>query len=148
VQLVRLVSDALAETRDLEQVLTELADQLINTLMEPRMLRLRRLVIANAERFPDVGRTWYQQGFERVLAALASSFQELAERGVLRLEEPLLAANHFVGLLLWIPVNEAMFTGGSAQSRADFERQARAAVRAFLCAYQPTDEFARRERSN
>jgi len=32
------------------------------------------------DRFPDVGRSWYEQGFERVLATLASSFQNLADR--------------------------------------------------------------------
>jgi TetR/AcrR family transcriptional repressor of mexJK operon len=135
VELVRLISQTLAETNDLEQALTELARQFISTLMEPRMLRLRRLVIANADRFPDVGRAWYEQGFDRVLSALASAFQGLAERDLLRVEDPLLAANHFVGLLLWIPVNQAMFTGRNALSGGDLDRYAHAAVRAFLCGY-------------
>jgi hypothetical protein len=103
--------------------------------MQPQMLKLRRMVIANAERFPDVGRLWYEQGFERVLQTLSDCFQRLAVRSVLKLDDPMIAAHHFVGLLLWIPINKAMFTGDSASSKGANERYASAAVRAFLAAY-------------
>jgi TetR/AcrR family transcriptional regulator, mexJK operon transcriptional repressor len=111
-------------------------NQFVATLMQPRVLRLRRLVIANADRFPETTRKWYEQGFERVLGTLSSRFQDLAERGLMRLEDPLLAAHHFVGLLLWIPVNQVMFCGDDARSSdADLARYAEAAVRAFIAAY-------------
>jgi TetR/AcrR family transcriptional repressor of mexJK operon len=103
--------------------------------MQPQVLQLRRLVIANAERFPDVGRSWYEQGFERVLATLATTFRSLADRNLLQVDDPLLAANHFVGLLLWIPVNKAMFTGDHHATPHELERYAVAAVRAFLSGY-------------
>lgn len=133
--LVRLVAQSLVDPGDLPKDLGSLAFRFITALMQPRILRLRRLVIANADRFPDVGRTWYEQGFERVLATLATSFQRLADHGRLRLDDPLLAAHHFVALLLWIPVNKAMFTGEYRASKADLERYAVAAARAFLAAY-------------
>src|SRR3977135_3900827 len=133
--LVRLVADTLAESNDLENDLAELAHRVITGLSPPQPLRLRRLIIANADRFPDVGRTWYEQGFERVLTTLATSFQELAEHGKLRLDDPLLAANHFAGLLLWIPVNRAMFSGSNPYTEADLNRYAQGAVSAFLRGY-------------
>jgi hypothetical protein len=34
---------------------------------------------------------------------------------------PLPAANHFVGLLLWIPINKAMFTGDHRSSPDELE---------------------------
>jgi len=133
--LVRLVVETMAEHAGLEAGLTVLGRRLITALMQPQVLRLRRLVIANSERFPDVGRSWYEQGFERVLTTLATSFQSLADRKVLRMGDPLLAANHFVGLLLWIPVNKAMFTGDHQTTPDELERYAVAAVRAFLTGY-------------
>jgi TetR/AcrR family transcriptional repressor of mexJK operon len=136
--LVRLVVETMADQRGLEAGLTVLARRFITALMQPQVLRLRRLVIANADRFPDVGRNWYEQGFERVLATLATSFQSLADRKVLKLDDPLLAANHFVGLLLWIPVNKAMFTGDHDAAPDELERYAVEAVRAFLTGYGPT----------
>ena len=95
------------------------------------LLSLRRLAIANAASWPP----WYERGFERVLTALADCFQRLGDE-LPRLDDPVLAAHHFVGLLLWIPVNKAMFTGDSHSSTsAELEGYADAAVATFLAAY-------------
>ncbi|HUN85201.1 MAG TPA: TetR/AcrR family transcriptional regulator [Terracidiphilus sp.] len=136
--LVRLAAEWMAGKRSVESGLIVLARRVISTLTQPRRLRLRRLVVANAERFPDVGRDWYEQGFERVLATLAISLQSLADRKLLRVNDPLLAANHFIGMLLWVPIDRAMFTGDSNSSPEELERYAVAAVRAFLAGYGPT----------
>jgi len=134
--VMRLVADRLTDTPDLERDLRRLGRELIVALMNPNLLRLRRLVIATAERMPKVSSTWYEQGFERVLATMASCFQRLTEKRLLMIDDPLLAANHFAGLLLWIPVNQAMFTGGThVASKVELDRYADAAVRTFLAAY-------------
>jgi TetR/AcrR family transcriptional regulator, mexJK operon transcriptional repressor len=132
---VQMVSAALEDATNLEQDLSELARSLLTTLMQPELLRLRRLVITTADQFPDIGTAWYQQGFGRVLTALASRFTDLAGRGLLQADDPLLATHHFVGLLLWIPVNQAMFTGDHTSSKADLESYADAAAKTFLRAY-------------
>ncbi len=134
--VVALVAGTLIETRALKRDLSHLGQQFTALLMDPQLLRLRRLVIANADRMPELGRTWYEQGFERVLATLATCFAGLAKRGLLYAEDPLIAAHHFVGLLLWIPVNHAMFTGSERPyAKAELDRYALAAVNAFLAAY-------------
>ena len=135
VGLVQMVTETFADSDNVEQSLRELAQRFIANLMEPDVLRLRRLVIATAERFPDVGRTWYESGFERALEALAGSFELLTAQGALNVEDPLTAANHFVGLLLWIPVNRVMFTGGNAYSESEIATFATDAVDTFLRAY-------------
>ena len=132
---VRMVATVLPEDADPERGLTELARRLLLTLMQPELLRLRRLVLATAEQFPDIGASWYEQGFGRVLAALADRFRELTGRGLLRAADPLLAAQHFVGLLLWIPVSQAMFTGNYDGDKADLESYADHAASVFLRAY-------------
>ena len=134
--VVKQVADKLTDTQDLERDLGLLGREFITTLMNPNLLRLRRLVIATAERMPKVSTAWYEQGFERVLATLASCFQRLTEQRLLMVDDPLLAANHFAGLLLWIPVNQAMFTGGTQiASKVELDRYADAGVRTFLAAY-------------
>ncbi|MGW0802328.1 TetR/AcrR family transcriptional regulator [Nonomuraea sp. NPDC002799] len=134
--LAKLITAALDDSDDLERDLGDLARQFLGALMRPDTLRLRRLVIAEADRFPELGRTWYQQGFERSLHTLATAFERLAERGLLRPDDPQLTAQHFVGLLLWIPLNKVMFSGGGDHyTEADLERLSQAAVAAFLRAY-------------
>ena len=109
--LIGIIAERLPATNDLSEDLEHLAETFLLALMQPRVLRLRRLVISSADRFPEISSAWYQKGFERVLAALASSFQALADRRLLAVDDATVAAEHFVGMLFWIPVNKAMFTG-------------------------------------
>ncbi|MEU0669844.1 TetR/AcrR family transcriptional regulator [Streptomyces lavendulocolor] len=133
--VIDLVADIPADAEHLEENLTRLARGFLTTLTRPDVLRLRRLVIANAEAFPELGAAWYEQGFERVLATLAATFRRLTDRGLLHTEDSLLAAHHFAGLLLWIPVNRAMFHGGPQHSEDDLDAYAAGGVRAFLAAH-------------
>ncbi|MFD7516537.1 TetR/AcrR family transcriptional regulator [Streptomyces niveus] len=125
-----------ADADALEEHLLRLARQFLTALTQPQVLQLRRLIIANADTFPDLGAAWYEQGFERVLATLAATFQHLADQGLLRIDDPLLAANHFSGMLLWIPVNRAMFHGGPQHTQAELDHYADEGVRVFLAAYR------------
>lgn len=134
--MVDLVADIPADGDTLEENLTRLARQFLGALTRPQVLQLRRLIIANADSFPELGATWYEQGFERVLSTLAATFQHLTDRGLLKADEPMLAANHFAGLLLWIPVNKAMFTGSPQHTDAELDHYAAAGIRAFLAAYR------------
>jgi TetR/AcrR family transcriptional repressor of mexJK operon len=134
--LVSLVTETLGTTTDLSRDLERLAECFLRELMQPDVLRLRRLVISIADRFPAVGRAWYEQGFEHVLETLGGAFGELRQMGLLHVEDPEIAAHHFVGMLLWIPVNKAMFTGDdSPPSPKQAASYAAAATRAFLDAY-------------
>jgi TetR/AcrR family transcriptional repressor of mexJK operon len=133
--LVTMVGSALEATTDPRTDLGELAKMFLTTLMRPELLRLRRLVITTADQFPEIGRSWYEQGFERVLATLATRFGQLSQRGLVRVDDPMIAAHHFVGLLLWIPINRAMFTGDETSNEKDLESYAQAAVDVFLRAY-------------
>jgi hypothetical protein len=67
--------------------------------------------------------------------ALAGSFELLTAQGALNIEDPVIAANHFVGLLLWIPINRVMFSGANSYSDSETAAFANAAVDAFLRAY-------------
>src|SRR5882757_1237409 len=133
--IVESVTMLLSEAKFMEGGLQQLARRMTTTLMDDELLKLRRLIIANADRMPQLGRSWYEKGFERMLASVASCFQKLTSRGLLQTSDPRLAASHLFGMLLWIPMNEAMFTGNNPRSKADLERHADASVEAFLAAY-------------
>src|SRR5919197_1929079 len=110
-ELVQAATSALPDSDEVETNLRRLARQLITAICHPQVLRLRRLIIGEAERFPELGRTYWERGFERGLATLADKLQRLPERGLLRLHDPQLAANQFAGMVLWVPVNRVMFLG-------------------------------------
>jgi AcrR family transcriptional regulator len=125
----------LADSGDIEADLRDLARRTLAGVMQPRVLQLRRLVIGEAGRFPELGRVFYEQGPGRTIAALAAAFERLAGRGVLHLDDPVLAAQHFNWLIMSIPLNQAMFLGDDEPSAADLDRYADTGARAFLAAY-------------
>jgi len=134
--VVESVTTLLSAAKFMEGGLKELGRLLITMLMNDELLKLRRLIIANADRMPELGRSWYEKGFERMLATMASCFRKLTDRGLMQVRDPELAASHFFGMLLWIPMNEAMFTGNrNPRTKAELEQHADASVEAFLVLY-------------
>jgi TetR/AcrR family transcriptional regulator, mexJK operon transcriptional repressor len=129
---------ALEDTEDLETDLRRLAGQLITIVTDPQLLQLRRLVIGEAGRFPELGRSYYERGPGRSTETLASRLEVLAERGLLRLDDAQLAAEHFNWLVLSVPLNQAMFSVDLDFSPAELDRYADEAVRIFLAAYGQT----------
>jgi AcrR family transcriptional regulator len=127
----------LQHTTDVAKDLRRLARHLLTMLMQPRLLQLRRLVIGEAGRFPQLGRTFYERGPAGAATALASAFERLHEAGLLDLHgDAMTAALHFNWLVVSIPLNVAMFTGDDAPfTAAQLRRHADAGVRVFLAAY-------------
>jgi len=126
----------LNDSGDVEDDLRDLARRQLARVMQPRLLQLRRLVIGEAGRFPELGRVFYERGPARTVTALAAAFERLAGRGVLQLDDPLLAAAHFNWLIMSIPLNEAMLCGhDDPPAGSDLDRYANTGVSVFLAAY-------------
>jgi TetR/AcrR family transcriptional repressor of mexJK operon len=126
---------ALADTEDSAGDLGQLARRHIASIVKPEVMRVRRMVIGEADRFPELARAWSQTGIERGLAKLAERFTELARSGLLRVEDPALAAQHFNWLILSIPLNASMFDPEVKFTHAELDRYADEGVRVFLAAY-------------
>jgi AcrR family transcriptional regulator len=134
---------ALEDADDLASDLRTLAGRLTRVVKDPRLLQLRRLVIGEAGRFPELGRSYYERGPGRSTELLAAQLTVLADRGLLQLDDPLIAAQHFNWLVLSIPLNQAMFSVDLDFSDAELDRYADEAVRIFLAAYATTAPGAR-----
>jgi TetR/AcrR family transcriptional regulator, mexJK operon transcriptional repressor len=129
---------ALQDSGDLEADLGGLARRQLTRVMQPELLQLRRLVIGEAGRFPELGRVFYEQGPGRTITALSVAFERLAERGLLQLDDPLRAASHVNWLVMSIPLNEAMLCGADKPPNdADLNSYADSGVAVFLAAYRP-----------
>ena len=109
--------------------------------MQPGRLRLRRMLIGEAERFPELAQAWYATGPERSCAEFAGWFAAWHRRGLLRVPDPMLAAQQFNWLVLSIPLNKAMAyaTDEPLFTPAELDHYADEAVRVFLAAYRPPD---------
>jgi AcrR family transcriptional regulator len=133
------VHDEVLRLRDsgrLEKDLRDLARRLLALVLQPKMMRLRRLVIAEARQFPDMGQHFYELGPGRTIAALADAFAELTRQGRLTATDPHLAATQFNWLIMAVPLNEIMLLGhDTAPSARQIGRWADDGVRTFLAAF-------------
>ena len=137
----------LADSGDVEADLRDLARRQLKLVMQPRVLQLRRLVIGEANRFPALGRAFYERGVGRSTAALAAAFERLTARGLLEAHDSELAAAHFNWLVMSAPVSRVMLLGDAAIPTAEeLDRYADGGVRAFLAAYGPPDQRPSRRR--
>ena len=127
---------ALGESDELAADLRAFARGQLGRVMQPRLMQLRRLVIGEANRFPELGRAFFERGAGRSIAGLAAAFERLTARGLLRADDPELAAVHFNWLVMAGPVNRAMLLGDDAiPTAAELDRYAEGGVRAFLAAH-------------
>jgi TetR/AcrR family transcriptional repressor of mexJK operon len=132
-----LRSTEVASREELSTILTDVARRYIDGVLQPRVLALRRLVIAEAERFPDLARTYFEQAPARAIDVVANVLRDYTERGLLNADDPRLAAAHFAYLVLAIPLDRAQFYPGERPSAAERDKLAAEAVRVFLAAYAP-----------
>lgn len=105
-------------------------------VMTPRLMRLRRMVIGEVERFPELGRSLHENGPERTIARLERAIVHFTGTGELRCDDPKSAAAHFNWLVMGGPTNAAMFLGDSGiPSKSALEAHARESVWIFLTAF-------------
>jgi len=137
-EFVRALPQVLADAPDLEAGLRTLARRYLAAVMQPELLQLRRLVISEAGRFPDLARDYYELVPDHVMTTLAVQFGELSEKGLLEADDAVAVAGHYAFLVLGLPLDRAMFLGAEhGLTPGAMNKHADAAVGVFLAAYRP-----------
>lgn len=123
---------------DVAATLERVLGHQLEVVLSPRLIRLRRLVISEVPRFPDLAQAVFEHGPRRAVATLEALLRELDARGWVRAPDPAVAAEQLNWLVMGAPTNAAMFLGDAA-TPAPAEQQAhvRDAVATFLAAYGP-----------
>ncbi|HEY0539419.1 MAG TPA: TetR/AcrR family transcriptional regulator C-terminal domain-containing protein [Actinoallomurus sp.] len=124
-----LLEQTLAQVTDIQAALTAFGRAFAAEVARSAVLRL---VIAEASHFPELVRSPPEQ--RPVQRALADRLAELGERGLLRVPDPLEAAE-FLGLLVTGPVNHRSWYGAVPLDDAEIDRLVAGGVRIFLRAY-------------
>ncbi|GAB3794498.1 TetR/AcrR family transcriptional regulator [Humibacter antri] len=130
------LAERMRDVPSADEAVRMLAELFARSIMAPRVQRLRRLVLAEATRFPELGRLYWERGFVRLLDSVGACLSELDRRELLDVPDPGLAAQHLAGMLLWIPSNRMMFTCAKRQpSAAELTKVIDSGASAFLRAY-------------
>ena len=67
-------------------------------------INLCRIIYAEAERIPQVGKTYYEHGPKRGMAGVANYLSTMVERGRIKCADTSLAAEYFWGMILHKPM--------------------------------------------
>lgn len=71
----------------------------LDSILEPEKVALHRMLIAEATRMPELSGLFYKQGPAKALNLLATWLAAQDEAGLLRVPDPKIAAEIFVGLI-------------------------------------------------
>jgi TetR/AcrR family transcriptional repressor of mexJK operon len=82
------------------EALRQIGRQFLDLLMSKGPLALYRVVLAEAGRFPALGRTFYQSGPDKVAAALGDYLARQHAAGALSVPKPRVSAEQFIGMVL------------------------------------------------
>ncbi len=124
---------------EVREALGAIGRNFLELVLSAKARAIYRIVMAEAPRFPELGRAFYASGPAVVLARLADYLGAADARGGLRVEDAGLAAEQFIGMLLG-PLHMRHLLGLTAEfGDRDPSEVVDAAVTTFLAAHAPRD---------
>ncbi|MER7754147.1 TetR/AcrR family transcriptional regulator [Kitasatospora sp. NPDC097643] len=132
---LRPLDAAPATAADLRAALIALTVDLARIALRPDIMALRRLVIGELDRFPQLGRLWYQVSYDLNNRPLVEALTELDARGVLAVDDPALAAQQLVATTVGVPQLIGTFEPRDRPDEAALARIAASGVDLFLARY-------------
>jgi TetR/AcrR family transcriptional repressor of mexJK operon len=122
------------EASDLRGTLTSFGRAYIEFLVLPRIAAGFRMVVGEANRFPELGRTFIEYGPKTMNARLAGFFERAEARGVLSVPDRQFAAQQFLALLR-CDFHLRVVLGLEETDPQEIDRVVHGAVDVFLRAY-------------
>jgi TetR/AcrR family transcriptional regulator, mexJK operon transcriptional repressor len=86
--------------RSVETTLHDLSRQMLAHSSTPEVAMLRRTLAAQAVQFPELAKLAHEEGWLRGVRAVATLLQQFADRDQIKIEDPAIAADLFLSLVL------------------------------------------------
>jgi TetR/AcrR family transcriptional regulator, mexJK operon transcriptional repressor len=123
------------DTGDLEQTLTAVARMRVAQVMTPAGLKLQRIINTESYRFPQIFTMSYEQGAGAVIAFLADLLRRHNSAGAVCVEQPDMAANVFMSMVVGGPVR--MIVSGNPLNQQEIDDRIGFSIRLFLNGIRP-----------
>jgi len=117
--------------------LTTIGRRYVDLLIQPEMVALFRIVIAEAPRFPELSERHFALGKMPFSDAVRGYLESEVAAGTLRIEDTELATTHFLGMIATHCFWPRMLLVGYAPSRREMNREVDEAVRTVIARYAP-----------
>jgi len=121
-----------------ETILHKVGTRAIHGILSQQRQDLYRLIVEEADQFPELAAEFWRRGPARVSAELTELFERLVREGILEIEDTVAAADQFLGALLWAPlVRFNLRLELPLKTEKEIHRWVRVSVNAFLMAHRP-----------
>ncbi|MFE1907590.1 TetR/AcrR family transcriptional regulator [Streptomyces gardneri] len=128
-------NSTIADAPDLRAALVRLTTDWARILLRPDIMSLRRLVIGEIDRFPQLGQLWYRVSYDMNNGPLVEAFTELHARGTLDAPDPKLAVQQLVAVTVGVPQLVRTFSPDAVIEDAELTRVISSGVDLFLARY-------------
>jgi AcrR family transcriptional regulator len=119
------------------EALRQFANALLELAVSPDALAVMRVIVAEVPRFPQLGRTLFELGPQRMLGRLAAYLRRACDRGQLEIEDTELAAVHLTEMAKGQLHLRGLLGIEEQLTPQDREHRVDVAVDAFLRCYGP-----------
>lgn len=131
-RFVSVVSLRACEGGDIEAALPDALLVCADLVLDPEVIALQRLILADSDKFPDVAETFYNKAMQRTVAALADWLRVQQKCGVIELDDVEAAAGMLLGMLVFQPQRDVMFGHKPPPTRRELQLRAKTCSALFL----------------
>ncbi|GIZ11225.1 TetR/AcrR family transcriptional regulator [Pseudomonas sp. NCCP-436] len=135
-QLPELLFQLPEEEAPLENQLIDIARGFLALINSRESLEMHRMMVSLANQGSKLSRTFYEAGPKRVLEEMALLLRKADQRGLLQVEDPLRAADHFFSLLKGGAHFRLLIGCAAPLSEEEAEAHVQDSVQLFLRAYR------------
>ncbi|WP_434517985.1 TetR/AcrR family transcriptional regulator [Pseudomonas sp. NFX1] len=125
------------EGAPVDEVLLTIARNFQALISSDEAVKLSRLIMAQGSLDPSFGEYFYEAGPKRVLAGMEALLRGADERGLLRIDNPLCAAEHFFCLVKGAPDYRLLLGCAGPLEGDEAEAHVREVVGVFIRAFHP-----------
>jgi AcrR family transcriptional regulator len=98
-RVVGEVASDLSDSNDIRETMILFGRRLLETYQTADLTGIYRIILLEAERFPDLARTVYEKGAGRAAKNLADALKRAKSQGDISTTDCAAVANHFVGMI-------------------------------------------------
>lgn len=116
----------------IEKSLHDLGCDFLAMIFRSETIKLFRILAAQADNFPDLGRSFYECGPERSTESVAEYLAGQAKRGIIDIDDPVLAAHTLMSSMMNKRLTACLLKAAELPNEAEREQMVSMAVSMFL----------------
>jgi len=132
-----LANEEAARYMPMNELLQKTGEHVLGVITSPEAIEIFRVVIGEAERFPQLGRNFFEFGPASILEMIGGYISKKSNSGELVVDDPAKAAHYLVGMMVF-PVQMGLACGArDPVSKDEISEIVADALKTFMKIYAP-----------